>query len=88
MRAQSALDLIAVEDSDLNFLQQVIKPTSPVRMRRSIMQTWQMQVAKARLSEVVKRAEHKRPAGHTMHARSVAVMVSRAEFDRLAGTGE
>lgn len=52
------------------------------------MQTWQMQEAKARLSEVVKRAERNGPQDITVHGRSVAVMVSRAEFDRLAGTGE
>jgi len=57
-------------------------------MKGSIMQTWQMQEAKARLSEVVKRAERHGPQDITLHGRSVAVMVSRAEFDRLAGTGE
>ena len=52
------------------------------------MQTWQMQEAKARLSEVVKKAEAEGPQEITLHGHSVAVMVSRAEFDRLAGTGE
>lgn len=52
------------------------------------MQTWQMQEAKARLSEVVKRAEHEGPQDITLHGRSVAVMLSREAFDRLAGTGE
>lgn len=52
------------------------------------MQTWQMQEAKARLSEVVKKAEAEGPQDITLHGHSVAVMVSRAEFDRLAGTGE
>lgn len=52
------------------------------------MQTWQMQEAKARLSEVVKRAEAEGPQDITLHGHSVAVMLSRAEFDRLAGTGE
>lgn len=52
------------------------------------MQTWQMQEAKARLSEVVKRAEHEGPQDITLHGRSVAVMLSRETFDRLAGTGE
>jgi prevent-host-death family protein len=46
-----------------------------------------MQKAKARLSEVVKRAEMDGPQDITVHGRSVAVMISRAEFDRLAGTG-
>ncbi len=52
------------------------------------MQTWQMQEAKARLSEVVKRAELEGPQDITLHGRSVAVMLSREAFDRLAGTGE
>ena len=52
------------------------------------MQTWQMQEAKARLSEVVKRAEQDGPQDITLHGRSVAVMLSRSEFDRLAGSGE
>ncbi|MDP2794516.1 MAG: type II toxin-antitoxin system Phd/YefM family antitoxin [Sulfurisoma sp.] len=52
------------------------------------MQTWQMQEAKARLSEVVKKAAAEGPQNITLHGHSVAVMLSRAEFDRLAGTGE
>ncbi|MBC7717468.1 MAG: type II toxin-antitoxin system Phd/YefM family antitoxin [Pseudorhodobacter sp.] len=49
------------------------------------MQTWQMQEAKARLSEVVKRAESIGPQNITLHGRSVAVVVSRAAFERLSG---
>ncbi|MBI4756743.1 MAG: type II toxin-antitoxin system Phd/YefM family antitoxin [Betaproteobacteria bacterium] len=52
------------------------------------MHTWQMQEAKARLSEVVKEAEQAGPQEITSHGRSVAVVLSRAEYDRLAGTGE
>ena len=49
------------------------------------MHTWQMQEAKARLSEVVKRAELDGPQDITLHGRSVAVVVSRATFERLSG---
>lgn len=49
------------------------------------MQAWQMQEAKARLSEVVKKAEKEGPQSITLHGRSVAVMLSRAAFDRLSG---
>lgn len=49
------------------------------------MQTWQMQEAKARLSELVKRAEQDGPQDITLHGRSVAVVLSRATFERLAG---
>ena len=49
------------------------------------MQTWQMQEAKARLSEVIKRAEVDGPQDITLHGRSVAVVLSRAAFERLSG---
>lgn len=52
------------------------------------MQIWQMQEAKARLSEVVKKAVTEGPQDITQHGHSVAVMLSRTDFDRLAGTGE
>jgi prevent-host-death family protein len=48
------------------------------------MQAWQMQDAKARLSELVKMAETA-PQDITVHGRSVAVVVSRAQFNRLSG---
>ena len=49
------------------------------------MQSWQMQDAKARLSEVVKRAERDGPQDIPLHGRSVAVVVSRDRFDQLSG---
>lgn len=49
------------------------------------MQAWQMQEAKARLSEVVKRAEVDGPQGITLHGHSVAVVLSHAAFERLSG---
>lgn len=49
------------------------------------MQSWQMKEAKARLSEVVKRAELDGPQDITLHGRSVAVVLSRAAFERLSG---
>lgn len=52
------------------------------------MQTWQMQEAKSRLSEVVKDAERSGPQEITVHGRPVAVVLSRADYDRLTGTGE
>ncbi len=47
------------------------------------MQTWQMQKAKAHMSELVKRAQQVGPQEITLHGRSVAVVVSREAFDRL-----
>lgn len=52
------------------------------------MQTWQMQEAKSRLSEVVKDAERAGPQEITVHGRPVAVVLSRADYERLTGTGE
>lgn len=49
------------------------------------MHTWQMQEAKARLSEVVKLAESEGPQNITLHGQSVAVVVSRSTFERLSG---
>ena len=52
------------------------------------MRSWQMQEAKARLSEVVKDAEREGPQEITVHGRSVAVVLSPAEYVWLAGAGE
>lgn len=49
------------------------------------MHTWQMQDAKARLSQVVRQAEMEGPQDITVHGRSVAVVLSREAFDRLTG---
>jgi prevent-host-death family protein len=49
------------------------------------MNTWQMQEAKARLSELVKLAELDGPQDITLHGRSVAVVLSRAAYQRLSG---
>jgi len=49
------------------------------------MQTWQIQEAKARLSSVLRSAEQDGPQEITHHGRSVAVLLSRADYDRLTG---
>ena len=49
------------------------------------MQAWQMQTAKARFSELVKRAATEGPQDITHHGRSVAVLLSRAEYAKLSG---
>ncbi|MFG6414412.1 type II toxin-antitoxin system Phd/YefM family antitoxin [Roseateles sp. DC23W] len=49
------------------------------------MQSWQMQAAKAKLSEVVKQAQSEGPQDITLHGRSVAVVLSREDFERLSG---
>jgi len=50
------------------------------------MQTWQMQTAKARFSELMKQAADHGPQEITLHGRPVAVVLSREEFDRLSGS--
>lgn len=47
------------------------------------MGTWQMQEAKARLSEVVKTAQSEGPQKITMHGQSVAVVISQSMYQRL-----
>ena len=47
------------------------------------MHTWQMQEAKAHMSELVKRAQNQ-PQDITLHGKSVAVVISRETFDRLS----
>lgn len=49
------------------------------------MHTWQMQEAKAHLSELVKLAESEGPQDITLHGRTVAVVLSRTAFERLSG---
>ena len=52
------------------------------------MQTWQLQNAKARFSELVKHANKDGPQEITVHGRPVAVVISHELFDRLSGQGE
>jgi prevent-host-death family protein len=49
------------------------------------MQTWQVQSAKARFSEVLKHATDEGPQEITVHGRPVAVLVSSELFERLSG---
>lgn len=50
------------------------------------MESWQLQDAKARLSELVKLAQEA-PQGITLHGKPVAVVVSQAAFEALAHSG-
>ena len=47
------------------------------------MQNWQLQEAKNRFSEVVKRAREEGPQTVTVHGQRAAVVVSALEFDAL-----
>ena len=47
------------------------------------MATWQLQEAKGKFSEVVKRALSEGPQGITVRGEPVAVLISRAEYTRL-----
>lgn len=48
------------------------------------MSTWQLQEAKSKFSDVVKRAQSEGPQGITLRGEPVAVLVSRADYARLA----
>ena len=52
------------------------------------MHMWQIQEAKARLSEVVRQAEQEGPQDITWHGRSVAVLLSRSDYEQLTGSNE
>lgn len=45
---------------------------------------WQLQEAKNRLSEVVRKAQHEGPQTITLHGKDAAVVVSAKQFARLA----
>ncbi|MBI3013711.1 MAG: type II toxin-antitoxin system Phd/YefM family antitoxin [Candidatus Tectomicrobia bacterium] len=47
------------------------------------MSTWQLQEAKARLSEVIKKATKEGPQSITVHGEPRAVVVSNKEYERL-----
>ena len=44
---------------------------------------WQLQEAKARLSELVRSSEKEGPQEITVHGRAAAVVLSKAEYERL-----
>jgi antitoxin Phd len=48
------------------------------------MDTWQLQDAKARLSEVVRRANKQGPQVISVRGKPEVVMLSKEEFDRLS----
>ncbi len=52
------------------------------------MRSWQMEEAKAHLSELVRESEHAGPQAITWHGREVAVVLSKAEYERLTGAGQ
>ncbi len=47
------------------------------------MSIWQLQEAKARLSEVIKKAGKEGPQKITVHGEPAAVVISRREYERL-----
>jgi prevent-host-death family protein len=52
------------------------------------MRTWQIQEAKAHLSELMRDVEHAGPQAITWHGREVAVVLSKAEYERLTGADQ
>ena len=47
------------------------------------MNQWQLQTAKARISELVKKAQ-RQPQEITLHGKAVVVVLSRLEYERLS----
>ena len=52
------------------------------------MNNWQMQEAKARLSELIKQAGSQGPQSITVHGRAVAVVLSADEYARITSASE
>ena len=52
------------------------------------METWQLQEAKARLSELIKKASKEGPQKITVHGTPVAVIISNKEYERLTRPAE
>lgn len=52
------------------------------QIRVVLMQTWQIQEAKAKMSELIKRAQAQ-PQDITLHGKSVAVVISRETYNRV-----
>jgi prevent-host-death family protein len=50
-----------------------------------MMTSWQLQVAKARLSELLRAAREQGPQQITLHGAAAAVLLSREDYERLAG---
>ena len=50
--------------------------------------SWQLQEAKARLSEVINKAQGEGPQHITVRGVSAAVVLSEADYERLVGGGE
>ena len=52
------------------------------------MRTWEIPEAKADLSELLREAERAGLQAITWHGREVAVVLSKADYERLSGTGQ
>ena len=52
-----------------------------------MVRTWQIQEAQANFKTLLRHSEQEGPQEITHHGRSVAVLLSRSEYARLAGTG-
>ena len=50
--------------------------------------SWQLQEAKARLSEVINKAQGEGPQHITVRGVAAAVVLSEADYERLVGGGE
>lgn len=57
--------------------------TIQTRFPGAHMSSWQLQEAKARFSELIRRARQDGPQDITVHGKPVAVLLSREEYERL-----
>lgn len=53
-----------------------------------MMGTWQLQEAKARLSELIKQAKHSGPQRITVRGEDTAIVLSQKDYEKLLGEKE
>ena len=63
----------------------IFSSTFSLRAEERAPESWRLQDAKARFSEVVRLAHQAGPQRVTVHGRQAVVVVDAAEFDRLQG---
>jgi prevent-host-death family protein len=52
------------------------------------MREWQVEEAETRFSELIRKAEHDGPQAITRRGQEVAVMLSKADYERLSAGGQ
>jgi len=81
--------LLAAGEKDDNLVDMTRKTQAPDAVAKRVIRSdhWPLQEAKARLSELVRRARSDGPQHVTVHGREEVVVIAADEFRRLMGEG-